>query len=128
MPDLNLNKKIAIIVIGVVLTFIVSTVLFQIAVNHMPPSAKPQSISSEEQKKIRPAAEQPADDAVIKSSEAVIAENPEAPKAEDAYRRLAAIYEKRQNLVKLKEKHGAILVVDDAHATGTLSPRGCSTG
>ncbi len=28
------------------------------------------------------------------------------------------------DLVKLKEKHGAILIVDDAHATGTLPPRG----
>jgi glycine C-acetyltransferase len=28
------------------------------------------------------------------------------------------------DLVKLKEKYGAVMVVDDAHATGTLPPRG----
>jgi 8-amino-7-oxononanoate synthase len=31
------------------------------------------------------------------------------------------------DLAALKEKHGAILVVDDAHATGTLPPRGCGS-
>jgi lipoprotein-anchoring transpeptidase ErfK/SrfK len=109
VPDLNLNKKVAIIVIGVILILVAFTVLFQIAVNFISPSAKPHTTSTEEPKKTQPAVEKPADDNVIKSAEAVISQNPESAKSEDAYWRLAAAYDSRHDLLKTKETYQKLI-------------------
>ncbi len=103
MPDLNLNKKITIIVIGVILLLIASIALYQIVANIVSPYHGPHVTIPEPPKIIQKVADQPSDDTVIKSSEAVIAANPESVKAEDAYWRLASTYEKKQDLLKSRE-------------------------
>jgi lipoprotein-anchoring transpeptidase ErfK/SrfK len=82
----------------------VSLVIFyQIISNVASGSRKPASGIPDAAVLTTKAIDQPNEDAEIKIAEDVISKGPESVKAEDAYWRLAAIYERRQDLLKLKD-------------------------
>lgn len=105
---IDMRNKVLAVSAGIALIVLASFIVFKAAVKPRgPSSAVPglKSITDIVQKSVNPARE----DADIKRSEEIIAKDPASPKAEDEFWHLAAIYERRQDLLKMKEVYQNII-------------------
>lgn len=105
----TVNRKIAVFAIWIALLIISSAILYRMVSNMRAQAVKPAPGAH----KAFDASSKPADKRgeglEENAAEDAIADGRESAKTEDAYWRLASIYEKRQDLLKLKEIYQKIL-------------------
>lgn len=105
-----MNKKFVVIVVGFALVLVIGVMAYQIIANMACGSAK--SAGAETAPAADPARKpviKAGDDSAIKAAEDAIVRDPDAAKTEDQYWKLASIYERRQDLVKLKDIYQKII-------------------
>jgi len=105
---ITLNKKFAVIAVGIILLSVVSVIFYQIIANIAGTVSKSAEISTPTDA-IRKSIDQGNEDAAAKSAEDVITRESDSAKTEDAYWKLASIYEKKQDLLKLKDVYQKIV-------------------
>lgn len=104
-----MNRKIAIFAISAVLSIIFVIVLYRLIFNMALPARNPVPDTSKTAVTSPKPADRSGEEVEIKAAEDIIANNQDAVKKEDAYWRLASIYERRQDLLKLKDIYQKIL-------------------
>lgn len=105
------KKKIALIVIGCACAIVVAVIIYQIIANVASPVSKtpPPDASASPVQERKPAVKLAADDSTIKNMEEAIAKDPDSLRNEDAYWKLAALYDRKQDIIKSTEIYKKIL-------------------